>query len=45
MKTAFTELLGLTTPIMQAPLENAATPELAAAVANAGALASLVPSV
>lgn len=41
MKTSFTTLLRLKVPIMQAPIGNAAGPELAAAVANAGALGSL----
>lgn len=41
MKTAFTRLLGIEFPIMQAPLGPAAGPELAAAVSNAGALGSV----
>lgn len=41
MKTAFTRLLGIEFPIMQAPIGPAAGPELAAAVSNAGALGSL----
>jgi nitronate monooxygenase len=40
-KTALTELLGITYPIVQAPMASAATPALAAAVANAGGLGSL----
>ena len=36
-----TGLLGLTHPIIQAPMAGAATPELAAAVSNAGGLGSL----
>jgi len=41
METRFTHLLGLDVPIMQAPIGSAAGPELAAAVANAGALGSV----
>lgn len=40
-KTALTELLGITYPIVQAPMAGSATPALAAAVANAGGLGSL----
>tara|TARA_R110000824_G_scaffold390760_4_gene587623 strand:- start:42686 stop:43753 length:1068 start_codon:yes stop_codon:yes gene_type:complete len=36
-----TELLGIELPIIQAPMAGAATPELAAAVCNAGGLGSL----
>lgn len=36
-----TELLGIDQPIIQAPMAGSATPELAAAVANAGGLGSL----
>ena len=36
-----TELLGVSHPIIQAPMAGASTPEMAAAVANAGALGSL----
>lgn len=39
--TRLTELLGIDLPIIQAPMAGAATPELAAAVANAGGLGSL----
>lgn len=38
---ALTERLGIELPIIQAPMAGAATPELAAAVSNAGALGSL----
>ena len=38
---ALTELLGIELPIVQAPMAGAATPALAAAVSNAGALGSL----
>jgi NAD(P)H-dependent flavin oxidoreductase YrpB (nitropropane dioxygenase family) len=38
MRTAFTELVGCTVPIQQAGMGGTATPELAAAVADAGAL-------
>lgn len=44
MKTAFTELLGLQHPIVQAPMGGATTPELAAAVSNAGGLGMLALS-
>jgi nitronate monooxygenase len=40
-KNALTELLGIELPLIQAPMASAATPELAAAVSNAGALGSL----
>jgi nitronate monooxygenase len=40
-KTVFSELLGITYPIVQAPMATTATPALAAAVANAGGLGSL----
>lgn len=40
-KTAFSELLGITYPIVQAPMATTATPALAAAVGNAGGLGSL----
>jgi nitronate monooxygenase len=40
-QTALTELLGIAYPMVQAPMASAATPALAAAVANAGALGSL----
>jgi nitronate monooxygenase len=39
--TDFTELVGVTLPIIQAPMAGVATPELVAAVANAGGLGSL----
>jgi nitronate monooxygenase len=39
--TRFTELLGIRYPIVQAPIGSATTPELAAAVSNAGALGTL----
>ena len=39
--TAFCRLLGLTAPVVQAPVGSAATPELAAAVSNAGGLGML----
>ena len=35
------ERLGLTSPIVQAPMAGTSTPELAAAVSNAGALGSI----
>ena len=38
LTTRFTELVGCTIPIQQAPIGNCATPRLAAAVANAGGL-------
>ncbi len=41
MKTAFTELVSINHPIMQAPIGGAAGPEIASAVSNAGALGSL----
>jgi nitronate monooxygenase len=41
METSFTKLLGIEFPIMQAPIGSAAGPQLAAAVANAGALGSI----
>ena len=41
METAFTTLLSLSAPIMQAPMGGAAGPELAASVSNAGALGSI----
>lgn len=39
--TALTDLLGITHPIIQAPMAGSATPELAAAVSAAGGLGSL----
>ncbi len=39
--TAFTRLLGLTVPLVQAPIGGISTPALAAAVSNAGALGML----
>jgi nitronate monooxygenase len=39
--TAVTELLGIELPILQAPMASAATPELAAAVGEAGGLGAL----
>ena len=41
VRTAFTELLGIEAPIVQAPMGGAATPVLAAAVSNAGGLGML----
>src|SRR5690625_969529 len=41
MKTSALNKLGITIPIIQAPMAGTATPELAAAVSNAGALGSL----
>lgn len=40
-ETRLTELLGIEHPIIQAPMLGSVTPELAAAVSNAGALGSL----
>lgn len=39
-KNAITERLGLEWPIIQAPMAGASSPELAAAVSNAGGLGS-----
>ena len=39
--TSFCRLLGLSAPVVQAPVGSAATPELAAAVSNAGGLGML----
>ena len=44
MKTGLTELLQIKYPIIQAPIGSATTPELAAAVSNAGGLGSLALS-
>ncbi|HEX8661101.1 MAG TPA: nitronate monooxygenase, partial [Brevundimonas sp.] len=41
MQTAVTRRLGLDSPIIQAPMAGTSTPELAAAVSNAGALGSI----
>jgi nitronate monooxygenase len=41
MRTSLCELLGIEHPIVQAPIGSAATPELVAAVSNAGALGTL----
>lgn len=41
MRTTLTELLGIEVPIVLAPMGGAATPELAAAVSNAGGLGLL----
>lgn len=41
MQTAFTRLLSLQAPLMQAPIGGGAGPELAASVSNAGALGAL----
>jgi NAD(P)H-dependent flavin oxidoreductase YrpB (nitropropane dioxygenase family) len=41
LKTAFTQLVGIDAPIVQAPIGGLATPKLAAAVSNAGALGML----
>jgi NAD(P)H-dependent flavin oxidoreductase YrpB (nitropropane dioxygenase family) len=42
--TPFCQRLGLTAPVVQAPVGGAATPELAAAVSNAGGLGMLASS-
>ena len=44
MRTALTELLGIEAPIVLAPMGGAVTPELAAAVSNAGGLGMLALS-
>ena len=44
MKTALTELLQIKYPIIQAPIGSATSPELAAAVSNAGGLGTLALS-
>ncbi|MFC3069361.1 NAD(P)H-dependent flavin oxidoreductase [Phenylobacterium soli] len=44
MKTAFTDLLGVAAPLVQAPMGGATSPELAAAVSNAGGLGMLALS-
>jgi len=44
MKTALTERLGITRPIIQAPMGGASPPALAAAVSNAGGLGMLALS-
>src|SRR5579864_6660313 len=44
MRTALTERLGLTAPIVQAPMGGATSPTLAAAVTNAGGLGMLALS-
>src|SRR5688500_10771458 len=41
MQTALTRRLGLAHPLIQAPMAGTSTPELAAAVSNAGALGSI----
>jgi nitronate monooxygenase len=41
LSTTFTELLGIDLPVVQAPLGTASTPELVAAVSNAGGLGTL----
>ena len=41
LHTALTDLLGITTPIVQAPVGSGTTPELVAAVSNAGGLGML----
>jgi NAD(P)H-dependent flavin oxidoreductase YrpB (nitropropane dioxygenase family) len=41
LRTPFCRRLGLTAPVVQAPIGSAATPELAAAVSNAGGLGML----
>ncbi len=43
MKTAICEKLGIALPIIQAPMEGAVGPRLAAAVSNAGGLGMLAP--
>lgn len=40
-RTPLTERLGIDYPIIQAPMAGASTPELAAAVCNAGGVGSL----
>ena len=44
VKTALTELLNISFPIIQAPIGSATTPELAASVSNAGGLGMLALS-
>ena len=44
VKTALTELLNISFPIVQAPIGSATTPELAASVSNAGGLGMLALS-
>jgi NAD(P)H-dependent flavin oxidoreductase YrpB (nitropropane dioxygenase family) len=44
VRTALTELLGIEAPIVLAPMGGAVTPELAAAVSNAGGLGTLALS-
>jgi nitronate monooxygenase len=44
LRTALTDLLGIALPIVQAPMGGATTPELAAAVSNAGGLGTLALS-
>lgn len=44
MRTALTERLGIDLPIVQAPMGGATSPELAAAVSNAGGLGTLALS-
>jgi NAD(P)H-dependent flavin oxidoreductase YrpB (nitropropane dioxygenase family) len=44
LQTPFCRRLGLTAPVVQAPVGSAATPELAAAVSNAGGLGMLALS-
>jgi NAD(P)H-dependent flavin oxidoreductase YrpB (nitropropane dioxygenase family) len=44
LQTPFCRELGLTAPVVQAPVGSAATPELAAAVSNAGGLGTLALS-
>jgi NAD(P)H-dependent flavin oxidoreductase YrpB (nitropropane dioxygenase family) len=44
VETAFTRLVGCRVPLQQAGMPQVATPELAAAVADAGALGMVVPS-
>jgi nitronate monooxygenase len=41
MTTAFTDLVGCTTPIQQAPMGAVSTPALAAAVSRAGGLGTI----
>jgi nitronate monooxygenase len=41
VRTTVTELLGIEHPVLQAPMATVATPELAAAVSNAGGLGAL----
>ncbi|TSA00220.1 MAG: hypothetical protein D4R80_01650 [Deltaproteobacteria bacterium] len=44
-QTSLTRLLNIDIPIILAPMSNAVSPELAAAVSNAGGLGMLAPGV